>query len=85
MSAHTTQLISMNTYTHTLPASYSFEPDLTNKTTATHFTTIGDPPIPADIFHTPQQCITQPCFPVLIGGCILPIPPKLYKKITDGQ
>ena len=32
--------------------------------------------------HTPNSA-TQPCCPVLLGGQISPIPPKLHKKITE--
>ena len=50
-----------------------------------HIAQLNEPPDPLNTPHTPLCCVTQPCRPVLLGGRIPPIPPKLAKKIVKGH
>ena len=49
-----------------------------------HIPQLDDPLALTNAPHTPNSA-TQPCCPVLLGGRIPPIPPKLHKKITEGH
>ena len=48
-----------------------------------HISQLDDPPTLMNAPHIPNSA-TQPCRPVLLGGRIPPIPPKL-RKITEGH
>ena len=49
-----------------------------------HIPQLDDPSALTNAPHTSNSVI-QPCRPLLLGGQIPPIPPKLYKKIIEGH